>query len=513
MKTLRNALIRLSLFLSLLLGIVNGSFAQGRVVINEFMPWSGCSTTSEFVELMNFGPGPMNIGCYIITNGIYSVTIPANTVINPGQYFVISGQNSLAQACGNIDSTIQVDLNWTTCNCVNTTIPTSGDGFFQNGGSSNEKVVLLAPNLTVIDAVSRSSTPSASNAITTASLSGSCSSKTFDLDTINVAYESIGISTGIDNSYARRVDGDCGWVKTTDISARAANKTGSTASASYSFTTLSASQCNGSTGSISIAVSASNVASLFPMSYTLAYDKDSNNIFNNNDNYIFGVDSSASSIDINNLSYGRYKITVGSASGCNLKSYDFFIFNCYGVVLPYKIRSFVFNGTKDGNDWFGTQIEGAANLHSVILEAESGSTFLPLKKIEDPAFAGDILRLNISHPTNNYTVFRLKIIDKNNIVSYSREVRINRVNAVRDLIWPNPSRKEVFIKFNAESASYSNYIVYNTFGMVVRKTKVSVKKGLNILRIETGDLKPGNYHLAVQTSEQQTIATFRFLKG
>jgi hypothetical protein len=513
MKTLCNFSIRLTFFLSVFFGLGNESFAQGRVVINEFMPWSGCNTTSEFVELMNFGPGPMDIGCYIVTNGQYSVTIPPNTVINPGKYFVISGQNSLTQGCGNIDSTVQVDLNWTTCNCSNTTIPTTGDGFFANGGSSNEKVVLLSPNLTVLDAVSRSSTPSTSNAITTPSLSGSCTSRTFDLDTMNVAYESIGISTGIDNSYARRVDGDCGWVKTTEISADAANKTGSTSSATYSFSTLSASQCNGSTGSISITVTASNVAALFPMTYTLAYDKDSNNVFNSNDNYYYGVDSSASTIDISNLAYGRYRITVGSASGCNLQSFDFFIFNCYGVVLSYKIKSFVFNGAKDGNDWFAGEIQGVGNLQAVILEGGNGSSFLQLKQLDDFTSVNETFHLNISLPASSYTVFRLKIIDKNNIVSYSREIKISRPESIRENIWPNPSRKEIFIKFNSESNGYSDYIMYNSFGTVVRRTKIRLTRGLNIVRIEISDLKPGNYHLAIEGRQQETLATFRFLRS
>lgn len=74
------------------------------------------------------------------------------------------------------------------------------------------------------------------------------------------------------------------------------------------------------------------------MTYTLAYDKDSNSVFDNNDIYIQGVDSSANSIDISNLAYGRYRITVGSSSGCNLQSFNFFIFNCYGVVLPFSQR-------------------------------------------------------------------------------------------------------------------------------------------------------------------------------
>ncbi|MBO9684225.1 MAG: lamin tail domain-containing protein, partial [Flavisolibacter sp.] len=113
------------------------SFGQGKVLINEFMPWAKCNTTSEFIELMNFGPGPMDIGCYIVTNGTYSVTIPPNTILQKGQYFILSGEDVLAKGCGNEDSLVRVNLNWTNCNCTNVPIPTTGDGFLKDGGNGN----------------------------------------------------------------------------------------------------------------------------------------------------------------------------------------------------------------------------------------------------------------------------------------------------------------------------------------------------------------------------------------
>ena len=66
----------------------SATFGQGKVVINEYMSWpsNGCGVTSEFIELLNYGPGPMNIGCYIITEGDYSITIPANTILQPGAF-------------------------------------------------------------------------------------------------------------------------------------------------------------------------------------------------------------------------------------------------------------------------------------------------------------------------------------------------------------------------------------------------------------------------------------------
>jgi hypothetical protein len=476
------------------------------------MPWSGCSTTSEFVELMNFGPGPMDIGCYIVTNGKYSVTIPPNTIVQPGHYYVLSGQNSLTQPCGNVDSTVSVDLNWTTCNCTNQAVPTTGDGFFQNGGSANEKVVLMDPNLNVLDAVARATPISSSVSITTSSVSGACTSKTFNLSTMPVSYEAMNVSTGIDNSFARRVDGDCGWVKTTDISADASNKTGSTASATYSFSTLNASQCNGTTGSISIGVSSSNVSSLFPMSYTLAYDSDSNNIFNSTDIYTYGVDSSASSIDINNLAYGRYRITVGSAaSGCNLQSYDFFIFNCYGVVLPYRIISFQYNGNRNGQLSFDAKINGIANIDSVILEGSNSDRFMSVTTLR---LSGSVSRENkpislFAPQAPLYKFYRLKIIDHNKVITYSKEIRILQVTETN--VWPNPCKEKMFVKITSSRPRQSAYRIYNGVGQIISTKNIILKEGINVLPVETGQLNKGNYHLSVP-NDLESYTTYRFHK-
>ncbi|HUQ67717.1 MAG TPA: lamin tail domain-containing protein [Flavitalea sp.] len=500
MKTLSSYFVKLVFLLCASFFVCTTSHAQGRVVVNEFMPWSGCNTTSEFIELMNFGPGPMNIGCYIVTNGQYSVTIPANTIIAAGEYYVLSGQNTLNQGCGNIDSAIGVDLNWTTCNCTNLPIPTTGDGFMKNGGSSNEKIVLLDPNLNVLDAVSRSSTPSSSVSITTASLSNSCTSRTFDLSTMPISYEAVNVATGIDNSFARRVDGDCGWVKTTDISANAPNKTGSSSSASYTFTTLNASQCNGTTGSISINVSASNVASLFPMTYTLAYDADSNNLFNAADQYTYGIDSSSPSVDINNLFYGRYRITVGSSSGCNLKSFDFFIFNCYGVILPYKIIAFDYFGKNNDKMTFSTRLKGINYLDSLIIEGADGNTFESVLSVDltDTILEDDqVLIIPVVQP-RPYTFYRIKLMDRNNVSSYSKVVKITTIEQMK--LWPNPCNEKMYIKIVIPQKIMGSLMIFNYTGQVLIKESVVLKKGTNILPIVTTQLRKGPYQLIVKGS-------------
>lgn len=472
------------------------------------MPWSGCSTRSEYIELMNFGPGPMNIGCFIVTNGQYAVTIPPNTVLQPGKYFVLSGLDSLAKNCGNSDSAVKVDLNWTSCNCTDKIIPTSGDGFLTDGGGANEKIVLMDPALKVLDAVSRSIPVSSSVPITTSSVAGGCSPATFNLGTMGISYEAINIATGIDNSYSRRVDGDCGWVKTTDISARAPNKTGSTASATYSFSTLSASECNGTTGSISIAVSAADVPSLFPMTYTLAFDKDSNNIFNDYDIYTYGVDSTASSIDINNLAYGRYRITVGSSSGCNLQSFDFQIFNCYGVLLPYKVISFKYGGAKDNKRWFRVNISGLDSLKAIELEVKEGLQF---KRMDEfiPADFQDGKEMNLWTSISGHDQFRIHLIGKSNIDYYSNQIQVSESSTKEMRVWPNPAKDQIRLSLPLNTSGKVTYKLINGFGAPVQSGSYNATTSGEIT-IKTTHLTRGIYLLIVDG--ESIHRTFEFLK-
>lgn len=473
------------------------------------MPWSGCSTTSEFIELLNFGPGPMDIGCYIVTNGTYSVTIPPNTILQRGQYFILSGQGVLAKGCGNADSVVHVDLNWTTCNCTNVPVPTSGDGFMKNGGSANEKVILLDPAMNVIDAVSRDIPVSTSIAITTASLSGSCTSKIFDLDTMSISYESINNSTGIDNSFARRVDGDCGWVKTTAISAHAPNKTGSSSSVTYDFTAINTNQCGSTTGSISIQVNSSNVASLFPMNYTLGFDADHNDILDGNDQYTYGVDYTSPTIDISNLAYGRYRITVASSSSCNLKSYDFYVFNCYTVILPVKLLYFAYEGEQSGRHVFKLKVDNASAVSSIILEGKEKGSFEPVSVLYGPFNKTEI---TVAADAPTYQYYRLRLTNHAGVVSYSNEIKVVSDNN-SFVSWPSPVKDKIFIKINSLSKGKLSYRIINSNGITVIESNIEVNGGQQTISVPAENINNGIYYLRMEGLPLSAPVFFRFVKS
>src|SRR6185436_15855398 len=83
--------------------IENKSHAQ--IVINELgigAPSGDAAGGGEFVELFNKSGCTVNICCYVLvysgTSGIFasgwSVTIPAGTMLGPGQYYLIGGHGS-----------------------------------------------------------------------------------------------------------------------------------------------------------------------------------------------------------------------------------------------------------------------------------------------------------------------------------------------------------------------------------------------------------------------------------
>jgi hypothetical protein len=172
----------------LLFIMLSHSMIRGQVVINEVMINAGnCDgscvpNTGEWTELYNHSPNPIDLSCYVLTDGDWAATIPQGTILGPYEFYVIGSNNSAAA----------VDLNIGNCNC--TSIGNNGDGnigVFTNG---DEQLVLASSTGNITDGVywgagQFSQTPSI---ITTASVG--CPSTTINLSANNP--EITGISGG-----------------------------------------------------------------------------------------------------------------------------------------------------------------------------------------------------------------------------------------------------------------------------------------------------------------------------
>ncbi|MGZ5246628.1 MAG: hypothetical protein ACXWV5_06230, partial [Flavitalea sp.] len=264
------------------------------------------------------------------------ITIPPNTIILPGQFFLIAGQSTIPLDCSADPLTVPANLNWNDCNnCVSAPIPTTGDGFMTDGGMGSEQLVLLDPNLGVVDAIVRDAVEPS---VLITSSGTSCTPQTFDLDDMNIRYERVGESQGRANSFARKVNGGCGWLKDTQESPGASNNTsGNDPQFDASITVVQPTDCT-EKGMVAVHILNADYSMVFPMKYLLGKDIDSNNVYDHLDYYTGGTDYVPSNIEIGDLSAGLYKVVVETQDGCDLQELTFNILNCISVPLKPGVR-------------------------------------------------------------------------------------------------------------------------------------------------------------------------------
>ena len=487
---------------------------NGYILLNEYLPWPNlaCGNRSEFVELLNFGPGPVNIGCYKITDGDFSITIPPNTYVQPGEYYVLGGITTMPAPCANIDSAITVDLNWTTCGCTSGPIPLTG--MFTDGGMANEQVVLLDPNNNVVDAVLREFPQETSSLINNNTLGGLCPAGSFDLDLMPITYERIGESAGRGNSFGRKLDGDCGWLKTPPQSANAPNDThDNTPSLNAQLQIIKSTNCLGIGGSVSVSFNGPSAGSVFPLKYILALDKDSNNVFNLVDTYINGADITPSTLDLNNLAVGHYKLVIMPGTGCNYKTLEFYILPCGSVVLPVTIADLAVSCKLESRQvsWKSNQSDQIA-----YFEVESTTMSEPYKSIGKiyPVSTGNTLQqftFNDKEANRIQLLYRIKIVAKNGSVVYSNSTGCNVKPNSAIVIYPNPVKGEVKIQLNSNYKETADVYILTSDSRTVKNTSISIKKGLNEISIPVSELLAGSYVIRFFTNQQ--MISFKFIKN
>jgi gliding motility-associated-like protein len=153
----------------------------------------GCNpSTSEWTELYNNCNTPVDISCFVMSDGDFTVTFPAGTIIPANGYLTIGSSNS--------GGAVNIDL--ATCNC------TSGNsiGTFTNG---NEQLMLVDASGVIQDAIYWGSGQFPLN-ITSSSM-GTCNSVTLN-EASSANFTQIPASTGCDGcSVGRSNDGSSCW--------------------------------------------------------------------------------------------------------------------------------------------------------------------------------------------------------------------------------------------------------------------------------------------------------------
>jgi len=175
------------------------------VVINEVMvnaagPNDGVApNTAEWVELYNTCNSVVDISCWVMTDGDFTVTFPAGTTIGPYGFFTI----------GSVNSGTPININWATCGC------TSGNtiGVFTN---TSEQLILNNSAGTAVDGLywgAGQFSSATTNPITSSSTVGSCAAQTISYASTNSYFTAVpGQSSNDGFSIHRQCDGSATWL-------------------------------------------------------------------------------------------------------------------------------------------------------------------------------------------------------------------------------------------------------------------------------------------------------------
>ncbi len=485
--------------------------AQGRLVINEFMNWTGenCPVTAEFIELKNMGPGSLNIGCHVVTEGDFAITIPPNTILGPGEFFVLGGQDQIGAPCANINRNITVNLNWNSCGCSSGTIPITGDGLLTDGGAGSEQIVLLNPIGQVIDAVVRKISLLESASTLTINNLGSCSTFSFDLDQMGITYEEIGESAGRGNSFARKIDGSCIWLKETQQSGGDSNdKTGDLPAMQVQTTITLNAECQ--SGNALLTITNANPSSFFPIDYMLAFDGNRDGIFSETDPYSSGQDNTPPSITLQNIALGKYNILLEPANGCNQQLIGFDIGPC--VTLNSVLYNFEGHSTQNGTQ-FSIDIDPQNWLLKIGLQGSTdGMNFKELVTIPWSLQAGrqELLK---SLPVDSNRFYRLELIGMDEQVAYSPIIRTRHNQQIRSFtVTPNPIGNQFQLHCDAAGPGIIKVKIYSASGQQEESLSFRLHEGSNSFIIPCNKLPKGFHLMLVENQEKQTLFHSRIVK-
>ncbi len=346
----------------------------------------------------------------------------------------------------------------------------------------------------VVDAVVRSAAESSSSI--TSSSAGGCTPRTFDLDTKSFNYETIGITAGRGNSFARLTDGDCGWVRDSRQSANATNTSpGDVSDISYEIDIIDPDNCGFMYGSIEIHVKHSDYTSVFPMNYTYSYDSDNDGDFDFSDFYAYGVDNSPPSISIVGLLTGRYRVTVSSVGGCYLHTFEFTILSCSSV-LPVKLEYFnlVEKGRSPRFEW---KISDPDDLASMVLQkSDDGKYFTDQDVIPPSSVSGpQVYRIKATGKPAEF--YRLRLKTTANRAIYS-SVLSNHLSSQAGAAWPMPARGKLFVSLSSDLQETVQYQLVSSSGVPVLSGNWQLRQGEQVKEIDLAALPPGFYQLVVR---------------
>ena len=222
---------------------------------------------------------------------------------------------------------------------------------------------------------------------------------------------------------------------------------------------------------------------------------------------INGVFTALTTMENGNAQSGDYTsayITAGTQIGFRVRATDNFggpgiltisNFSAPGGILPVNLLSFTAKPQQSAVLLQWTAENEQAFSHFEVERSDDGAQFTRIASVSAQQIrnyqASDLQPLN---GTNHY---RLRMVDVDGSVTYSKIVTVKMNSSSVPKIYPNPSHGQVNISLQATATEKSNVVVVDVTGRQVYKESRLLSAGMNNIQMQLQHLPAGSYMVSI----------------
>ena len=183
------------------------------------------------------------------------------------------------------------------------------------------------------------------------------------------------------------------------------------------------------------------------------------------------------------------------------------------AINPLPIKLLTFNAAKINSSLSNLTWELAYCCSSTakfdVEKSTDGRNFLHIASISGSE-TNRFYTFNDSRLSKGVTYYRLKMIDVDGKISYSKVVAI--ISESKGLlitsIAPNPVGDNSSVSISTAKDVSVNFTIYDMMGRPVKQWQSNIAEGSNTISINTKELSTGIYHLAAATADAKTVMRF-----
>jgi hypothetical protein len=117
-----------------------------------------------------------------------------------------------------------------------------------------------------------------------------------------------------------------------------------------------------------------------------------------------------------------------------------------------------------------------------------------------------------TRPTNGFNYYRLRIIDKDGIDTYSSVVSVSFGKSFSTNIYPNPVKQELNLVVAAQEAQEVTILIFDMQGKMVLNASMSIQDATQTRTLDVSRLAQGMYTIRIEGSNREILDLKKFIK-